>query len=435
MKNAAILMQSVVISGFAAFTLIKAVTTPDINISQKDIIRSMMAMKSSDRNNSMTLKQCVVGAYNATTDQNINAKEAAVVMIAPSAVSAPTINNSFFVVASKDADGVSNAGAEKGAKTDTISEQEEKISGWNALFTNVFAEEDHKQETTQKADIYETDISTAFQIADLDEGLDLDRISALPSEGTVDRQCYNTLYKTTSDNQQLELVLSSASVTLTEPTGFNPYDYIVSSSSWDGLLPRISVSGNVDPTENGSYIEEYTVSDTIGNKITASIQVVVNLPDNGEAVLLEQQIKAMRALSSYAEQRVGKSIDVDHAFNDQCWDLWAEYCITNGMDFDYHTLPYGYAYGVSLKYYTSGASRYFQAVGKDEIKPGDWLFWGYGSEYPLSHVALLLQDNHDGTGVCLTQTEGYGTTISTLSLNGLMDVNMRPIGQYAWFRQ
>lgn len=77
----------------------------------------------------------------------------------------------------------------------------------------------------------------------------------------------------------------------------------------------------------------------------------------------------------------------------------------------------GYAYGVFLVYDTSGASNYFDKIEPDQVQPGDWCFWNMGSSCPLSHVALLLEDNGDGTGEFLSQTQGEGTTITTIRLD------------------
>lgn len=429
MKRTGIVLQAVAVSTFAAANLISAITVKDNKASQKDLIRAMMSIYGENQNNTSLLKQCVIDVYNGTTGSDLSKENTAVVMVSPSVVTTPTINNSVFVVAEYDGD-TANTGSSKITKVseNTVSVKE----NIGSIFTKVFAEEDNSdsEDNTVKPEIYETDFSSAIQVALQDEGFDLDRVSALPDD--VDRNLYQTLYKVTSDNGQLGIVLSAASITLSDTAEFNPYDYIVSTTSKDGALPRISVEGNVNPYVNGTYTETYTVTDSFGNKVTASMQVTVNVTNNPDEMQLEQQIKAMRALYSYAYKMVGQVIDVDGAYNDQCWDLWASYCIENGMDFDYHTQPYGYAFGVSLKYYTSGASKYFQAIKAEDVQPGDWLFWDYGSTYPLSHVALLLQNNGDGTGVCLTQTEGEGVTIQTLQLD-LMDVNMRPIGQYAWY--
>ena len=68
-------------------------------------------------------------------------------------------------------------------------------------------------------------------------------------------------------------------------------------------------------------------------------------------------------------------------------------------------------------YDTSGASNYFDKIAPGQVQPGDWCFWNMGSSCPSSHVALLLEDNGEGTGKFLSQTYGEGTTITKIRLD------------------
>ncbi len=138
------------------------------------------------------------------------------------------------------------------------------------------------------------------------------------------------------------------------------------------------------------------------------------------------------SLSRWVQAKDGNAYDIDGYYGDQCWDLWAKYCVDTGLykKFDYGCMGYGYAYGVFKAYKKSGASKYFEKVKASAVQPGDWIFWDRNSSCPLSHVALLLKNNSDGTGVFLSQTRGEGTRIVTLKMDILG--GFRPKGDYSW---
>lgn len=232
------------------------------------------------------------------------------------------------------------------------------------------------------------------------------------------------------ENDSLVLVLKQKDVEITDGSQFKPEDYILKMHGRTNILPMLKVESNVKSDTDGDYTVTYNLVDIDGTSVTQTLNVKITLP---ETIRREQQQRAMDDLNNYVSEHEGNSYDVDGAYNDQCWDLFAQYCEENeiGDKFDYGTQPYGYAYGVSLKYKKSGAYKYFDAVSSEDIQPGDWLFWDRGSSCPLSHVALLIEKYDDGTGLCLSQTEGQGTRLVKIPLD-VMDVNFRPKGKLAW---
>lgn len=260
---------------------------------------------------------------------------------------------------------------------------------------------------------------------------DVKPTEALPvgssSEETLD---LDDIQNDAVEDNTLDIVLKQDSVEITDGSEFKPEDYIIQMHGKSNVLPLLLVDSNVKSDTDGDYTVKYTLIDIDGSSISKSIDVKIKLPAN---IIAEQKAKAAAALQQFVDEHNGNAYDADYAYGDQCWDLFGKYCIEKDLEgkIDYGTKPYGYAYGVSLKYETSGASKYFDAIKPEDIQPGDWLFWDQGSSCPLSHVALLIEKYDDGTGLCLSQTKGEGTRLVKLQLD-VMDVNFRPKGKIAW---
>ena len=92
----------------------------------------------------------------------------------------------------------------------------------------------------------------------------------------------------------------------------------------------------------------------------------------------------------FYNRTVGKAFDVDHFASFQCWDLWAECCIDNGVPLSViHCSLTGYVEDTWKLRNKSGILQYFDAIPAGQIIVGDWIIWGKDySLTPKSHVAM-----------------------------------------------
>ena len=105
----------------------------------------------------------------------------------------------------------------------------------------------------------------------------------------------------------------------------------------------------------------------------------------------------------------GKYVDIDGAHGGQCWDTFADYCIsvlgikpinTWGGDWS------GWAYAIWDQYETNGAKAHFDKVGPGATTlAGDIPIWGPGWYwyYPKSHIAVTHEDRFNGFVRCISQ--------------------------------
>lgn len=103
---------------------------------------------------------------------------------------------------------------------------------------------------------------------------------------------------------------------------------------------------------------------------------------------------------------IGKKIDVDGAYGNQCVDLWNYYnkLVNDGTYINCQ--PSGYAYSLFENRANNGVLKYFDVVDLKNIQDGDWVIWGKGSKpCPSSHVAMFRKDNGNGTGIFLGQNQ------------------------------
>ncbi len=232
--------------------------------------------------------------------------------------------------------------------------------------------------------------------------------------------------------EKMDLRLKSDKVTIEDGSEFVAEDYIEKIEGGNDILPTLKISGKVDSYTDGEYKVTYTLVGTNGTSVSKDLTVVIK--GNEEAKKAKEEAR-QKAIDAFVEKYSGKHIDVDGYYGDQCWDLWGRFICDLGLysKYDCGTGSYGYAYGVYLRYDKTNAKKYFDKIENvDELKAGDWLFWDKGSSCPDSHVALLLKNNGDGTGVCLTQSYGEGTRVMTLKLDVMG--GFRPTGSADWYK-
>ena len=118
----------------------------------------------------------------------------------------------------------------------------------------------------------------------------------------------------------------------------------------------------------------------------------------------------------------GKYVDIDGSYGGQCWDTFADYCIsvlgippinTWGGNWS------GWAYAIWDQYWHNGASKYFDLIQPHEpARRGDVAIWKVEPTfYPSSHIAVVEGDA--GSNVyCMSQNSspaqpwlpGYSTS-------------------------
>ena len=403
--------------------------------SLKETIDVQAKLQNNSLSNSKKLKEYIVQAYSATNKTDISADSAKVVMTSPVPVVHPNLYNSSFVVIPLQEKETIEATA---VKISDEAEVDEYNKDYVKALLEGFEKNSSNNQGTSEGNInigsnQESDeINSNSQEAIAGNVIDLDTTPYVPDTVSSGVRSTVTTEYTVANDMGLSLTLAGRNIEILDGSEYNPMDYLIAANSELDEYPAIKVTSNVDSTTDGNYNTTYTVIDSHGNSLSETVNVGVLLPEHNPVIIKQRLEATKKAVKEYADKLVGKSYDVDGAYGDQCWDLWAKYCQDLNLDFDYHTKPYGYAYGVSLKYSTSGASKYFKAVSPSEVQPGDWCFWNLGSSYPDSHVALLLELNDDGTGTFLSQTRYQGTTIERLNMD-LMEVNMRPVGDIAWY--
>lgn len=118
----------------------------------------------------------------------------------------------------------------------------------------------------------------------------------------------------------------------------------------------------------------------------------------------------------------GRYVDIDGSYGGQCWDTFADYCIsvlgvppinTWGGQWS------GWAYAIWDQFHNNGASRYFDQISPDQpAREGDVPIWRVEPTfYPSSHIAVAMADA--GSNVyCISQNSspaqpwlpGYSTS-------------------------
>lgn len=457
------ILAGVIVANIVPIPAGSAVMTVNAESTTNETIKVMAKLQHRDLNDAKVLKEYVVSSYASDNNaDDLSVSNTKVIMKSPAVVTTPTIDNSNFVVIPTQTESdiqtsvtftpdktesADDDSKEEAKPVEVPQETAEPVQETKPVETaqpeksETRTEEETVKETEKKEEAApETESLTktassapalAAEVTDLDETTaivkqdDAEKTEASLASAPVS---YADNF-VTENGKGLQLVLKSENVLLDDASEFDAHNYVVATNSSDGVPPVLKIDGSVNSYKDGKYDITYTIVDASGETVSAVLHVTVKTPQDMEEI---QKAKVEKAVNEYAAKLDGHAYDMDGYYGDQCWDLWAKYCYDHKLKFDDSTQPYGYAYGVSLKYKTSGASKYFDAVGPDDLECGDWLFWDKGSSCADSHVALLLKNNGDGTGVCLTQSKGNGTRIMTLQLD-VMKINFRPSGNNAWY--
>lgn len=447
------ILAGVIVANIVPIPSGSAVMTVNAESTTNETIKVMAKLQHRDLNDAKVLKEYVVSSY--ASDNNVSdlsVSNTKVIMKSPAVVTTPTIDNSNFVVIPTQTESdIQTSVTFTPDKNESTDDSKEETKPVEAPEETAETEKPEKTETrTDEGPVKETEEketsapetetltkttsstpSLASEVTDLDETtVIVKKDDAEKTEATLkDAPVSYADNFVTENGKGLQLVLKSENVLIDDASEFDAHNYVVATNSNDGVPPVLKIEGSVNSCKDGKYDVTYTIVDANGETVSAVLHVTVKIPQDMEEI---QKAKVEKAVNEYAAKLDGHAYDMDGYYGDQCWDLWAKYCYDHKLKFDDSTQPYGYAYGVSLKYKTSGASKYFDAVGPNDLECGDWLFWDKGSSCADSHVALLLKNNGDGTGVCLTQSKGNGTRIMTLQLD-VMKINFRPSGNNAWY--
>lgn len=448
----------------------------------KEVINLIAKMKNNDLSKMKSLKSYVLDTYQTVNMiDDIDSEESKVLLVTPTVVTQPSVENSSIVI-------VPVATSETSSKTEEVSEEAEASLKQS---TNISEKEGDSQggssaspdasesAETQKASetsnsgttldaseksekAVEEKIENTTETTDNPKNKNVkEEVSETPEKSTTEDENVEEVPKesrgddivTTPVNDfsvielvghgdeeetleesldSMELLLKQDKVTIEDGSEFVAEDFIETIEGCGSILPTLKISGKVDSYTDGEYKVTYTLVGANGNTVSKDLTVVVK--GNEEAKKAREEAR-QKAINEFVEKYTGKHIDVDGYYGDQCWDLWGRFICDLGLysKYDCGTGSYGYAYGVYLRYDKTNAKKYFEKIENvNELKEGDWLFWDKGSSCPDSHVALLLKNNGDGTGECLTQSYGEGTRVMTLKLDVMG--GFRPIGSADWYK-
>lgn len=110
---------------------------------------------------------------------------------------------------------------------------------------------------------------------------------------------------------------------------------------------------------------------------------------------------------SWRNRTIGKSYNPDHAYNEQCWDFFEEFCEKNNLDISRYCALTGYVCDLWRLREKYGYSKYFEFItNPNDLRVGDWAIWDRGSSHQFSHIAMMYIDRN-GNPVELGQNQGY----------------------------
>jgi len=110
-------------------------------------------------------------------------------------------------------------------------------------------------------------------------------------------------------------------------------------------------------------------------------------------------------IQDFINATINQVIDVDGYYGGQCWDLFAKFCKMTGIP-TIGCAPTGYVRSIWEKRANNGVLNHFIA-NTGAMQPGDWAIWiGPCAVTNLSHIAMFVKDNGNGTGLFLTQNPG-----------------------------
>jgi LysM repeat protein len=106
---------------------------------------------------------------------------------------------------------------------------------------------------------------------------------------------------------------------------------------------------------------------------------------------------AFARFDSWYKSVLGKYVDADGSYGNQCWDL-AQHYTTHVVNANtrMYTRPSstpGYASGVWESYEETNTNKYYKKISKSEkAMKGDVIIWAKNSCYRNSHIAVVLED-------------------------------------------
>ena len=117
---------------------------------------------------------------------------------------------------------------------------------------------------------------------------------------------------------------------------------------------------------------------------------------------------------------LGQSIDIDKAYGPQCVDLFNYFNYLYNDDY-INCSPSGYAKSIAENKANNGILKYYKEVAINQMVKGTVVIWRNCKYAPLSHVGFILEDNGDGTFMCLAQNapKPY-VTISKAPYDGII---------------
>lgn len=418
-------------------------------VSSTETIKTIAKLQNADLSNKTVLKNYIVSEYASKNKTELDTDDTTVLISFPTVVTRPTINNVEFTVITKEekekaisenAETVQNTPEPVQEKKDVMVDENvskdntETVSTTNIVKDEINTEVDNtnvseknKNEVefqTQKVEEETTELNLLGETLNTDPNKSLN-IKSTDETADLDLESANE----TVDNG-LTITLKTNNVVITDGSEFVPEDYIEKISGKNNKLPTLTIDNPVDSYTSGTYTVTYKIVDLDGDSLSAELSVTI---ENSDEMTKARKELTEKAIKQYVDETNGKHIDEDGYYGDQCWDLWGNFNRVKGLtDFDDGCSPYGYVYGIPLKYKKSGASKYYTYISADEqLEVGDWLFWNKGSSYSDSHVALLLGINEDGTLKCLTQSYGQGTRILDLQSDVMAAFRLK--STYGWW--
>lgn len=429
-------------------------------VSSTETIKTIAKLQNADLSNKTVLKNYVVSEYASKNNTEINTDDTTVLISSPTVVTNPTINNvEFKVITKEEKEQTISENIETVQNTpEPVQEREEVLpttepkncanndesttanSTVEKIEENTDKKENSNTETIQKSEEEKTQTeeisdtkseeTTNENISFLGESLDTDPNKSLNIKSTEDVADLDLESANEFVENGLTLTLKTSNVTITDGSKFIPENYIEKISGKNNSLPTLTIDNPVDSYVSGTYTVTYKIFDLDGSSLSTELTVTI---ENSDELTKVRKELTEKSIQQYVDETNGQHIDEDGYYGDQCWDLWGNFNRVKELtDFDDGCSPYGYVYGIPLKYKKSGASKYYTYINSDEqLEVGDWLFWNKGSTYSDSHVALLLGINEDGTLKCLTQSYGQGTRVLDLQPDIMAAFRLK--SAYGWW--
>lgn len=112
-----------------------------------------------------------------------------------------------------------------------------------------------------------------------------------------------------------------------------------------------------------------------------------------------------KTAQAFINQYNGQVVDYDGVYGAQCVDAFKIFCAWIGAPVK-PTLT-GWADGYWTNRSVQGyANHCYFITDKNQLKAGDWLFWGQGSSCPYSHVGMFVSYAEDGYANIFSENQG-----------------------------